>query len=194
MSTWREFTGGDEIASTVMMDAERMHRVVKQMSKALIGSRIYGGGGLIMMTGEAPLDEPLDVDMIRPGDLKSLLFRTRYQMRPLVRSYDPFDPMFELGVLYSVDVEVGHPLQVHSSRILLMGNDDVLGRGTGDWDWGDSILLHSFEAILQEVQARAGSAHLTQEASIMVVYMQAMQDVLSGDSLPGDKTPEEMGG
>ena len=189
MSTWREFTGDDETTADAMMAAEKRHKVINRMSKALLGSRLYGGGGLVMMTEEAPLEEPLDVDRIRPGDLKSLLPRTRYQLRPLDRSRDPFDPGFERGSLYSVDGESSQSLQIHSSRILLMGSGDDLGSGY-DGDWGDSILLHSFDAIMQEIQARAGSAHLTQEASLLVVKMQAMRDVLDGTT---DETLEDMG-
>ena len=197
MSSWRMWIGDDEHGIEMMEEAERQHKVRTRLAKGLQMGRLYGGAVLAMITAEAPLDTPLNPDRIRPGDLRSLLPVERYRVTVMQAVEDLFDPAYGEPLLYRLNLPSGHTIPIHASRVLrIIGQDDpdsTWGDSVYRDTWGDSILKSSLSVVLYEAQALAGAAHLTQEASILTVYMQSMQDVLAGEGLPNDKTPDQMG-
>ena len=70
---WRVWSDEEDSGSAEKMeDAENKHNVSEALRMTMKQASAYGTGCLLMMSTEAPLTEPLDVERIKPGDLKSL--------------------------------------------------------------------------------------------------------------------------
>ena len=70
---WRVWSDEEDSGSAEKMeDAENNHKVQEALRMTIKQASAYGTGCLLMMSTEAPLTERLDIDCIKPGDLKSL--------------------------------------------------------------------------------------------------------------------------
>ena len=67
---WRTCEDGDiEGSADQFAEEEERVRLRERLPKAVAGGSLTGTGMLILQTREAPPEEPLEVDRIRPGDL-----------------------------------------------------------------------------------------------------------------------------
>ena len=116
---WRRFLDElDEAAAQAMREAEERHRVQDKLAQVIKAGRLYGSAFLVMATMEAPLNEPLAVERVRPGDLKNLLVFDRYDTSIVARDPDPFSPTYGEPLSYSFTGRGSPTLVVHASRVL----------------------------------------------------------------------------
>ena len=192
LSSWRTWVG-DERETELMAEAEKRHDVTARLMRAMEMGRLYGGALLVMMSTESVSEEPLMPERIRPGDLTNLIALDRGEIGIARRVTDPYDPEYDMPEMYRIVPRLGGaPLDVHASRVLRFCERPYWRRSYMS-DWGDSILRDASNQIVQEAQSYAGAAHLTQEASILAVFMQNHADTLAGAPLPDEKTAEQMG-
>ena len=93
-------TAQDEAGAQAMMETERRFKVRSKLERAMKMGRLYGTGLLVMVTREAPLDAPLRIEQMRPGDLVGLRPFHRYDASVFTRAED----------LYSEDDTYGEAL------------------------------------------------------------------------------------
>ena len=199
---WRRFDADDDDTVERMQDAERRHDVRGRLARAMKMGRLYGTGLLVMVTREAPLEEPLVVERVREGDLVQLLPVDRFDAT--VERYDTefLSPTFGQPLLYRIQPRIltagADPVLVHASRVLRF--DGCRPLSVGGWDanydskWGVSELVPVLTSIIQDASLASGIAHLAQEASMLVVKMQGFRDAITGQGGgPEDPTPAQIG-
>ena len=109
----------------------RTSHLKKQLLEGLRWGRLFGGAaGIIVIEGqENMLDEPLDLDMVLPGQYKGLIIADRwsgvYPDSDLVQ--DLGDPDFGTPEYYTFsmsETELTYGVRVHHSRVIrFMGRD-----------------------------------------------------------------------
>ena len=196
----RQIADDDEEAVKAFVKAERELRIVDRLSKAMKAGRLYGCGMAAMMTNEAPLDTPLDLDKIKEGDFESLYVFDRFDVS--IQSYfsDIYSIDYSKPDIYWVQPRgrMGGYSQVpiHSSRILRFDGRESLG--TDGWsgsyhpDWGVSAIIPALADIKHDAGTAGAIAHLVQEASIPVIKHQGLADSLTGRESPDEVDPSEL--
>ena len=191
----RSFDGDDEAAVAAMRQATSRHDASGRLARAIKMGRLYGTGLLLMVTREAPLDEPLVVERIREEDLLSLLPVDRYDAQVEVVDEDFFSASYGQPLVYRIMDKVS----IHASRVLRFDGIRPLGVGWSagyESRWGVSELVPVMTSISQDAGIAQGIAHLAQEASMLVVKMQGYRDALAGEETAGgpeDVTPAQIG-
>ena len=177
-------------------DAMKRLDVDNAISRAMIAGKQYGTALLILMSKEAPLDTPLVPEQIREGDLSSLRVVTRYDASVRDRDYDLYSPTYGSPITYDVHPNWGGvPIRVHASRVIRF--DGIVDPGDSrltsyEQDWGVSSLVPIIQSVLQETSIAQATTHLMQEASVPVLYLHGLREVMSGKA-PGETTPEQVG-
>lgn len=195
---WRNFESDDTNTVEAMVEAELKHDVRDALRRAMKAGRQYGTGLLVMMTNEAPLEIPLNIDQIRPGDLANLLVVDRYDCSVHQRDDDLFSPNYGKPIMYDIHPEYGgQRVRVHASRTLrfegIVAPSDS-GLTYYHKDWGVSRLTPVIKAITQDQALASAIAHLSQEASIPVLAVSNLRATLAGRGGNKEATAEQIGG
>ena len=115
---WREWDDASDDEVQRMVDAEKRHKVKLKMSKAMKAGRAMGTGSIVMVTKEAPLEEPLEIERIREGDLLALHQFDRFDMSVHERVTDLTSPDYGRAATYRIHPSRGGTLEVHASRVI----------------------------------------------------------------------------
>ena len=179
---WREWK---DDKNKEMEKVERDFMVRDALSRALRAASLFGSSCLVMVTKEAPLETPLDMDRIRPGDLVALHVFDRFDMSIVETVHDPLNPMYGKPAYYRITPRRGGGhFNVHSSRCIRFDAIDAITAGGFeayyDQDWGVSDIIPILISLVQD-QILAGSiAHLSQEASIPVLKVDSLAEKAAG--------------
>ena len=194
---WRHFVSEDESAVEAMELAERELGVENALSKAMKAADQYGTGVVIMMSNEAMMDEPLDLNRVREGDVTALQYFDRYDISVTTRNYDIYSPFFGQPEWYHVHPNhASSPFTVHRSRVLRFDGippTTKSGFTIYDQDFGVSILVPIIISILEDQTLASAIAHMSQEASIPVMNIAGLRETIAGGGDPDEATPEEIG-
>ncbi len=179
---WREWAG-DRTAVAAIERAERQLGLRKAVQRAMVLGRLYGGGAIIVGTGEddaAELARPLYPEAIGPGGVRFLHAVSRWQLAPTALNRDPLDPFYgEPSGYVAVGPERGE-LLLHPSRVIrFLGNPlpDPLLYGTQLWS--DSVLQSLYDAIHAVAVTGAGATSLVHEAKVDIVTVPGLSEHLS---------------
>lgn len=194
---WRMFQADDEGTIEAMKQAEKELEVRTVLHQALIAGRLYGTGIAVMFTNEAPMDTELNVDRIREGDFAAFHYFDRYDVSVLERDHDLFSQNYGQPLYYTLHPTTGGaPIVVHHSRCLRFDGirpPTRSGFTVYDQDFGVSNLIPIITSILQDQLLASGISHMSQEASIPVLHIHGLRQILSGRGNPDDATPDEIG-
>jgi len=178
---WREWSGHREDVARVEA-TERRLGLRKALQRALVLGRLYGGGAIIIGTGEtdpAALARPLDPETLPRGGLKFLHAVSRWQLAAPAIDRDPLSPWFGEAVAYDVVAPERGALRLHPSRVVrFLGNawpDPSLGASV----WSDSVLLALYDAVHAVALTTAGATSLMHEAKVDVVTVPNLSEHLS---------------
>ena len=181
---WREFDDIESDESLAIAAAERALKVKTRLSKAMKACRLVGTGLLVMITKEAPLNMPLNVDRLRPGDLANLLVFDRFDCSVPVIDRDLLSPNYGQPLLYRIHLRGGGSLEVHHTRVLRFDSIKPMSDNcwTAPYDeyWGVSELPSLIAAITHEDAMARGVLHLVQESSIPVIGVADFNESLTG--------------
>jgi len=165
----------------------------EKLGDTMKGGRLYGTSFLIFITKEAPLDEPLDLRLLRKGDLVNVLVFDRFSTFVLERTYDFTNPNYGRAIKYKVSPKFGGGFEIHHSRVLRM--DGQVPLSSNGWvsgysaDYGVPELIPVMEPIYQQAQAAHATSQLMSEASIPVIKMQGFREAVG--ACPGISTPAD---
>lgn len=176
---------------------ERKTHIRERIREGLRWGRLYGGAAAVMMIKgqEDMLSEPLDMDMLMPGDFKGLIVADRwngvYPSTELVTDMD--DPDFGLPEYYNFSLsenDLANSVRVHHSRVLrFTGRELPYIEKLAEQYWGMSELEHVFAELNKRNSASANIAQLIFIAHLRVLKMEnlgqnlALSDVWSQEDL-----------
>lgn len=147
-----------EIQTATMGELKRL-RFIRQLLRALINARLYGGGALLLglKDGLTP-DKPVDLTRVQSVMWVNVLHR--YQLTAKDRDEDPMSPTFNEILTYQISgAGVAIPITVHSSRLLKFVGVDLpeeVERNVapnGNEGWGESVLVRTWDPIRRFVES-----------------------------------------
>ena len=196
VARWRRFVDDDG----TMQEVEEKHGVRKAISGVLKSSRLYGGAVLLMITREAPLETPLDPQMIRKDDLIRLTVADRFSVHVASWNEDFLSPDYGKPDSYNVYFGDGLSLEIHASRVLRF---DAIPRHLSDIihgkndNWGLSVLSQVQDVINQDVELVKATGRLVAKSSIDVMKIDGFKEALAASSgavsSPDEASLDEVG-
>ena len=173
---WRtiQSDGAEEIAAY-----EQQLLMQHKVQKALQWSRVYGGAGIIMITDQ-DLTKPLRVELIKKGELKTLLVFDRTEL--MAESINYSDVLSETYRKPEYFLINNGSQRVHTSHVAKFYGRPLPPRlSMSTQGWGDSVLRKCLEDIKEFSASKAGIAELMQEANVDVVTKEGLADELASD-------------
>ena len=168
---WRAWSG--HAADVARAEAaERRLGLRKAVQRALVLGRLYGGGAIVLGTGEtdaAALARPLDEAGIRPGGLKFLHVVSRWQLGAAGLSSDPLNPWCGEPAFYDLADSGRTPLRLHPSRVVRFLGNPLPDPWAAATPWSDSVLQALYDAVHAAALTTAGATSLMHEAKVDIV-------------------------
>ena len=96
---WRTFEGQD---AELFQNLETRYKIKDRISRAAKDSRVYGTALVVMALNDDAWEEPLNIDMIRPGMLRNLIVVDRRSISNVNIDLDLLSPSY--GEAYSYDI------------------------------------------------------------------------------------------
>lgn len=167
-------------------DAEEIEQLEKQLcvkqhvQEAIGWARLYGGSGIVMITNQ-DLEQPLQLDRIKKGDLEKVLVFDRHDLTPCgdINTFDLLSDNYMRPEFYTIS---GGSQKIHNSHIAFFNGAKLPKRQARmNFGWGDSELRRCIDEINDMVSSKGGIAELMQEANIDVVTRTGLTDELSTD-------------
>lgn len=173
---WRTIKCKD--ADVIRIEEDRL-MLPMMVQEALSWARLYGGGGILMLTGQ-DLTKPLDINRIRKGDLQRLMVFDRYDMSAMtMNQYDVLAPNYLMPEFYTI---TGGGQQIHWSHFARFNGARLPRRQMLQTQgWGDSELRKCLADIKDMVASKDGIAELMQEANIDIIKREGLSDELASD-------------
>lgn len=147
-----------DIQTATMGELKRL-RFIRQLLRALINARLYGGGALLLglKDGLSP-EKPVDLTRVQSVMWVNVLHR--YQLTAKDRDEDPMSPTFDQVLTYQISgAGVAEPITVHTSRLLKFVGVDLpeeVERNVapnGHEGWGESVLVRTWDPIRRFVES-----------------------------------------
>ena len=183
---WRKWKDEPEGIGVRMREAERKWKLTKRLKKALKASRAMGTSLLMFITREAPLHTPLELERIREGDLAAIRVFDRFDCSVSERDADVDSENFGMPTVYDVHPKfgAGSAFRIHHSRVVRFdGIESVTDSGLsayGTEDWALSLFIPVIISILQDQSVATAIAHMSQEASLPVLKIANLREVIAG--------------
>lgn len=176
---WRDIKcdGADAIRA-----AEDYLGLPQLTNEALSWSRLYGGAAILMLTNQ-DLEQPLDLNKVKKGDLDRLIVFDRYEMFP--ESFNTFNPLaenFMMPEFYNIYQGNQRIHWTHFARF--MGAKLPRRQKLVTLGWGDSELRKCISDLKDTIAAKDGIAELMQEANVDVISREGLTNALGTDQEP----------
>lgn len=165
---------------------ERRTHIRKRILEGLRWGRLFGGAaGIMVIEGqENMLEEPLDLNLIMPGQFKGLIIADRwsgvYPDSALVQ--DISDPDFGTPEFYNFsmsETEIAYGIRVHHSRVVrFTGRELPYVERIGESYWGMSELEHVYTELNKRNTSSANIAQLIFQANIRTYKMNDLGELL----------------
>lgn len=194
---WRRFKSeGEDESGQLMTDEERRIKIRKKLAAGMKAGRLYGTGAVIILTKEAPMDSELMPERIRSGDLIGLLVVDRFEMSVHQHDTDPMSPNYGKPILYDLHPTRGGYLRVHHTRVIRFDGitpPSDAGFTMYEQEWGMSEIVPVITSILEDATLAGATAHLSQEASIPVLRINGLRDILAGMTEANEASIDQIG-
>ena len=174
---WRTIKTAD--AEAIRVEEDRL-MVPMQVQEAFTWARLYGGAGILMLTGQ-DLTKPLDVNRIRKGGLQRIIPFDRFDMQAMtLNTWNVLAANYLLPEFYTLSNANGQ--QIHWSHFARFQGSRLPRRQMAmTQGWGDSELRKCLSDIADVVASKNGIAELMQEANIDVIKREGLNDDLASD-------------
>lgn len=142
-------------------------------------ARLWGGAAILIDDGGDTM-QPLDVNKIQRGGLRSLKVFGRYDLTWAAIDDDVFSPTYGLPRQWQV-ASARFPLFVHPSRMdLFLGDGTLESEALGAYSvWEDSVLESRLSAIRDADSALGNVAEMLYEASVDVIGIENLMKMLA---------------
>ena len=169
-----------------LANAERRTHVRQRILEGLRWGRLFGGAaGIIVIEGqEDMLDQPLDLNLIMPGQFKGIIIADRwsgvYPDSAIVQ--DISDPDFGTPDYYNFsmsETQIASGIRVHHSRVLrFIGRELPYIERMSEQYWGMSELEHVYTELNKRNTTSANIAQLIFQANIRTYKMSDLGEML----------------
>ena len=191
---WREVGEQDDdsadrdVAERLKMTESRLN-VRRRMQELHKAARLFGTACMLVKTGEAPLETPLNPQTIRAGGIIDLPVVDRFAMTVEEWDEEFLSPTYGQPLLYRMFMRgrgpgtVSHSVVVHASRVIRVDGMEPLsdyGWETYDPHWGLSLLIPVLAEIVTDAATSAGVNNLVQEASMLFIKLANFRQFLAG--------------
>ena len=166
------FNGIDEDKILALYAEMERIKLVERLYKALIWMRKYGKSYLLLGVADGQtLDQPLDRNTLRRGQLQFITVLKHDQVKALANEYlpleltagEPFQPVY-----FEYKQGNNPKVKVHSSRLIKLANGEE----------EESALLSIYYTIRNFASTNAGAASLVHEAKIDVIKFPGLMDAI----------------
>lgn len=163
----------------------RTTQLIEKLRKGLKWGRLYGGAlGVMLIQGQGDdLSEPLDLELIMPGDFVGLMILDRWNgVSPSSELVDDIaDPEYGLPKYYNVTDPVdGTMVSVHHSRcVRFVGNDLPYWEELSEVMWGASVVESVFDELKKRDNVSWNIAQLTFMANMRILKMNDLGQLLA---------------
>jgi phage-related protein (TIGR01555 family) len=165
---------------------ERRLQLWPKLQRALILSRLYGGGAILLGTKDADPTQPLQPERVAKGGLAYIHVLSRHQLgEGGQQRLDPADPWFGQPEYFSLMQTSGREqVKIHPSRIIsFIGQRAPEGSllPSMSWFWGDPIMQSIGQAVKNADLAQDGFAALIDEAKIDILKVPDLINITATD-------------
>lgn len=167
--------------------AERRTHIRRRILEGLRWGRLFGGAaGIMVIEGqENMLEEPLDLNLVMPGQFKGIIIADRwsgvYPDSALVQ--DISDPDFGTPEYYNfsmTETDLASGIRVHHSRVLrFTGRELPYVERISESYWGMSELEHVYTELNKRNTSSANIAQLIFQANIRTYKMADLGELLT---------------
>jgi phage-related protein (TIGR01555 family) len=176
---WRDWQA-DEAQIELLEKEEKRLKVPHKFRAASIASRVYGGAGIYIGTGDADPMQPLDVEKIGKGGLKYLRVMSPQHLGLGPRRLDLDDEWIDEPEFFQLSASGGRQVKIHPSRIIsFVGQkppEGAIRASVNGWYWGDPVLQAIGDAVKHADTSQAGFAALIDEAKLDILKMPGLTE------------------
>lgn len=184
---WRSWQA-DSSDIEALEKAERQMRLREKCKRALVLSRLFGGGALVLgVKGEDPAEE-LQPARVRKDGLAWVHVFSRHQLTASgMEITDPNSPWFGMPEYFSLAARTGTAdmlLRIHPSRVIAFVGQKVPEGSVlsgSDWFWGDPLYQSIKQAVMNADLAQDGFAALIDEASTDILKIPGLMERVGSD-------------
>lgn len=163
----------------------RTTQLIEKLRKGLKWGRLYGGAlGVMLIQGQGDdLSEPLDLELIMPGEFAGLMILDRWNgVSPSSELVDDIaDPEYGLPKYYNVTDPVdGTMICIHHSRcVRFVGNDLPYWEELSEVMWSASVVESVFDELKKRDNVSWNIAQLTFMANMRILKMNDLGQLLA---------------
>ncbi|WP_341232381.1 DUF1073 domain-containing protein [uncultured Methylophaga sp.] len=173
---WRSIKSQN--AEEIRVEEDRIN-LMQHVNDALSWARLYGGSAILMLANQ-DLEQPLDPNKIKKGDLQRLIVFDRYELMPnSINTWNPLAENYLMPEFYTIYQGNQRIHWTHFARFMgakLPRRQRVITQG-----WGDSELRKCLSDLKSVVASKDGIAELMQEANIDVITREGLTEDLTTD-------------
>jgi phage-related protein (TIGR01555 family) len=183
--SWREWqTDGNNIQA--IEAEEKRLRIKEKCKRALILSRLYGGGALFLGTNDPDPSQPLNPASTKKGGLTYVHVLSRHQLTLGEQRLDPADPWFGKPEYFMINtLDKDREVKIHPSRMVEFVGQPIpegswygAGALAGSWFWGDPIMQSIGQAVKNADLAQDGFAALIARAAVDVFKFKDLMSIV----------------
>lgn len=173
---WRSIKSQN--AEEIRVEEDRIN-LMQHVNDALSWARLYGGSAILMLANQ-DLEQPLNPNNIKKGDLQRLIVFDRYELMPnSINTWNPLAENYLMPEFYTIYQGNQRIHWTHFARFMgakLPRRQRVITQG-----WGDSELRKCLSDLKSVVASKDGIAELMQEANIDVITREGLTEDLTTD-------------
>lgn len=152
---------------------ERRLGVKHKVRQAQIWQRLYGGAAIVVGGLPGANDQPVELDRIRPGQIRFLTVVPRDEIAAGPLRRNPLDEFYGQPEYFEIRGD-GAQVRIHPSRVIPFRGIQVAPLSHGQDYWGDPIWFRLEDAIKSADQSGAVLDALLQEAKVDVLRVNGM--------------------
>lgn len=173
---WRQWQAEDTDIEEIEEEERRLQLKAK-VKRALILSRLWGGGAIVIGVAGQNSEQELNADTVGQGGLTWLHVFSRYQLTASGQEItDPESPWFGMPEYFTL-ANSTKQTRIHPSRVIaFVGQKAPEGSllTAADWFWGDPLYQSIEQAVKNADLAQDGFAALIDEAKIDIIKIPDM--------------------
>ena len=178
-------------------DLDKFYRIVEKyqvwakLEWTMKLANVFGGAGAVIIIDghENFLDEPLDLDDVKPDSFRGLTPFDRWSgISPGGNICNDVNRPLEYGLpeSYQVTTATGGMFNVHASRVMrFTGKDLQLWEQQSEMWWGESLFEAAWEEIKKRDNMSFNIVSLMFRAQILGLKIPGLEQIISGVSMPG---------
>lgn len=172
---WRRWLGAKK-AVAALGRLEVSLGVRRKVNRALKHAGAYGGGAILIGTGDRDPSKELSIDRLPKGGIKYLHSLSRHEIWAGEMDRDPLSPYFGEPTYYELASPTKGGVRIHPSRVVRFLGLPHLETSRELDGWGMPIYQRAYDAVRNVASTAAGLASLVQEAKVDVVKIERLTE------------------